>query len=106
MTWYTKKEIQQHKEIFVREVNLFGMTFRFYVFRDSNDKYTNLALYKCNFCPRTYEELNVYFLDMIDGEELDRLIKNDLREYLMRPAIRERVARYHWTVSAHSSSVK
>lgn len=103
---YTEEEIQKHNEIFVKEVRLFGMTFKFYVFKDSKGEYTNLALYKCNFFPRTYEELNVYFLDMIDGEELDRLIKNDLREYLMRPAIRERVARYHWTVFAHSSSIK
>ena len=103
---YTEQEIQKHGEIFVKQINLFGMAFRFYVFKDSKGEYTNLALYRCNFFFRTYEELNVYFLDMIDGEELDRLIKNDLREYLMRSAIREHVARYHWTVSAHSSSVK
>lgn len=103
---YMEQEIQKHNEIFVKKVNLFGMTFKFYVFKDSKGEYTNLALYKCNFFPRTYEELNVYFLDMIDDEELDRLIKNDLREYLMRPIIRDYVARYHWTVSAHSSSVK
>ena len=94
MILYTEREIQQHKEIFVREVNLFGMTFRFYVFRDSNDEYTNLALYKCNFCPKTYEELNVYYLDMVDGEELDRMIKRDLREYLLSPRIKKCVARY------------
>ena len=41
-----------------------------------------------------YEELNVYYLDMVDGEELDRMIKKDLREYLMSPRVKERVARY------------
>ena len=94
MTWYTKKEIQQHKEIFVREVNLFCMTFRFYVYKDSNDEYTNLALYKYYFDTEMYEELNVYYLDMVDGEELDRMIKRDLREYLMSPRVKERIARY------------
>ena len=94
MILYTEQEIQQHKEIFVREVKLFCMTFRFYVYKDSNGEYTNLALYKYNFGSETYEELNVYFLDMVDGEELDRLIKRDLKEYLLSPHIKKRIANY------------
>ena len=94
MTWYTKKEIQQHKEIFVREVNLFCMTFRFYVYKDSNGEYTNLALYKYYFDTEMYEELNVYFIDWIPAEELDNRIKADLREYLMRPLTKKYIARY------------
>ena len=91
---YTEKEIQQHNEIFVKEINLFGMTFRFYVFKDSKGEYTNLALYKYNFGSKTYEELNVYYLDMVDGEDLDRMIKRDLREYLMNPLTKKYIARY------------
>ena len=91
---YMEKEIQKRNGFFVKKINLFGMTFKFYVFKDSKEEYTNLTLYKCNFFPRTYEELNVYFLDMIDGEELDRLIKRDLREYLLSPRIKKCVTRY------------
>lgn len=91
---YTKQEIQKHNEIFVKEVRLFGMTFKFYVFKDSKGEYTNLALYKYNFGSKTYEELNVYYLDMVDGEDLDRMIKRDLREYLMNPLTQKYIARY------------
>lgn len=91
---YTEKEIQKHGEIFVKEVKLFGMTFRFYVFKDSKGEYTNLALYKYNFGSKTYEELNIYYLDMVDGEDLDRMIKRDLREYLMNPLTQKYIARY------------
>lgn len=91
---YTEEEIQKHGEIFVKEVKLFGMTFRFYVFKDSKGEYTNLALYKYNFGSKTYEELNVYYLDMVDGEDLDRMIKRDLREYLMNPLTQKYIARY------------
>ena len=75
MKLYTEEEIQKHKEIFVKEVRLFGMTFRFYVFKDSKDKYTNLALYKYNFGSKTYEEISVYFLDVMDDEKLDKEIR-------------------------------
>lgn len=91
---YTEKEIQKHGEIFVKEVKLFGMTFRFYVFKDFKGEYTNLALYKYNFGSKTYEELNVYYLDMVDGEDLDRMIKRDLREYLMNPLTQKYITRY------------
>ena len=85
MKVYTEEEIQKHNEIFVREDKFFGITFRFYVFKDSNGEYTNLALYKYNFDSKTYEEINVYFLDVLDGEKLDKEIKKDLKEYLMNP---------------------
>lgn len=94
MILYTEQEIQQNNEIFVKEVRLFGMTFRFYVFKDSNGEYTNLALYKYNFGSETYEELNVYFLDTVDGEELDKEIKKDLRKYLTTPLTKKYIARY------------
>ena len=94
MKLYTGQEIKKHNEIFVKEINLFGMTFRFYVFKDSKGEYTNLALYKYNFGSKTYEELNVYYLDMVDGEDLDRMIKRDLREYLMNPLTQKYIARY------------
>lgn len=94
MKLYTEQEIQQNNEIFVKEVRLFGMTFRFYVFKDSKGKYTNLALYKYNFGSQTYEEINVYFIDVMDGEKLDKEIKKDLREYLMNPLTKKYIARY------------
>ena len=94
MKLYTEEEIQKHNEIFVREDRFFGMTFRFYVFKDSKGEYTNLALYKYNFGPKTYEEINVYFLDAMDGESLDREIKKDLREYMMNPLTQKYIARY------------
>ena len=90
---YTEKEIQKHNEIFVKEVRLFGMTFKFYVFENLEGEYTNLALYKYNFGSETYERINVYFLDRLDGERLDKEIKKDLKEYLMSPTIRKCVAR-------------
>ena len=74
---YTEQEIQKHNEIFVKEINLFGMTFRFYVFENLDGEYTNLALYKYNFGSKTYERINVYFLDRLDGERLDKEIKKD-----------------------------
>ena len=75
MKIYREEEIQQNNEIFVREDKFFGMTFRFYVFKDFEGEYTNLALYKYNFGSKTYEEINVYFLDVLDGEKLDKEIR-------------------------------
>ena len=94
MKLYTEEEIQKHNEIFVREDRFFGMTFRFYVFKDSKGEYTNLALYKYNFGSKTYEEINVYFLDVLDGEKLDKEIKKDLKEYMMDPLTQKYIARY------------
>lgn len=94
MKLYTEEEIQKHNEIFVREDRFFGMTFRFYVFKDSKGEYTNLALYKYNFGSKTYEEINVYFLDVLDGEKLDKEIKKDLKEYMMNPLTQKYIARY------------
>lgn len=94
MKLFTEQEIQKHNEIFVREDNFFGITFRFYVFKDSKDEYTNLALYKYNFGSKTYEEINVYFLDVLDGERLDKEIKKDLKKYLMNPLTQKYIARY------------
>ena len=94
MKLYTGEEIQKHNEIFVREDRFFGMTFRFYVFKDSKGEYTNLALYKYNFGSKTYEEINVYFLDVLDGEKLDKEIKKDLKEYMMNPLTQKYIARY------------
>ena len=91
---YTEEEIQKHNEVFVKEVRLFGMTFRFYVFKDFEGEYTNLALYKYNFGSKTYEEINVYFLDVLDGEKLDKEIKKDLKKYLMDPLTQKYIARY------------
>ena len=91
---YTKEEIQKHNEIFVKEVRLFGMTFRFYVFENLEGEYTNLALYKYNFGSETYERINVCFLDRLDGERLDKEIKKDLKEYMMRPLTKKYIARY------------
>ena len=91
---YTEQEIQKHEEIFVKEIKLFGMTFRFYVFKNFESEYTNLAFYKYNFGSKTYEELNVYFLDRLDGERLDKEIKKDLKEYLMNPLTQKYIARY------------
>ena len=91
---YTEEEIQKHNEIFVKEVRLFGMPFRFYVFENFEGEYTNLALYKYNFGSETYEEINVYFLDRLDGERLDKEIKKDLKEYLMNPLTKKYIARY------------
>ena len=91
---YTKQEIQKHNEIFVKEVRLFGMTFKFYVFENLEGEYTNLALYKYNFSSETYERINVYFLDRLDGENLDKEIKKDLKEYMMRPLTKKYIARY------------
>ena len=91
---YTKQEIQKHGEIFIREDRFFGMAFRFYVFKDSKGEYTNLALYKYNFGSETYERINVYFLDRLDGERLDKEIKKDLKEYLMNPLTKKYIARY------------
>ena len=94
MKVYREEEIQKHNEIFVREDKFFGMTFRFYVFKDFSGKYTNLALYKYNFGSKTYEEINVYFLDVMDGEKLDKEIKKDLKKYLMDPLTQKYIARY------------
>ena len=91
---YTEQEIQKHGEIFVKEIKLFGMTFRFYVFKNFEGEYTNLAFYKSNFGSKTYEDLNVYFIDCIPAEELDNRIKADLKEYLMRPITKKYIARY------------
>lgn len=94
MKVYREEEIQKHNEIFVREDKFFGMTFRFYVFKDFEGEYTNLALYKYNFGSKTYEEINVYFLDVLDGEKLDKEIKKDLKKYLMDPLTQKYIARY------------
>lgn len=91
---YKEQEIQKHNEVFVKEIKLFGMTFRFYVFQNFEGEYTNLALYKYNFGSKTYEEINVYFIDMLTGENLDREIKKDLKEYMMRPLTKKYIARY------------
>ena len=91
---YTEQEIQKHNEIFVKEVRLFGMTFKFYVFKNLDGEYTNLALYKYNFGSETYEGINVYFLDRLDGKRLDKEIKKDLKEYLMDPLTQKYIARY------------
>ena len=91
---YTEEEIQKHNEIFVKEVRLFGMTFRFYVFENFEGEYTNLAFYKYNFGSETYERINVYFLDRLDDERLDKEIKKDLKEYLMDPLTQKYIARY------------
>ena len=91
---YTEEEIQKHNEVFVKEISLFGMTFRFYVFENLDGEYTNLALYKYNFGSETYEGINVYFLDRLDGERLDKEIKKDLKEYLMDPLTQKYIARY------------
>ena len=91
---YTEQEIQKHGEIFVKEIKMFGMTFRFYVYKDFWGNYTNLALYKYNFGSKTYEEINVYFIDVLTGENLDKEIKKDLKEYLMRPLTKKYIARY------------
>ena len=91
---YTEQEIQKHNEVFVKEINLFGMTFRFYVFENLDGEYTNLVLYKYNFGSETYKRINVYFLDRLDGERLDKEIKKDLKEYLMDPLTQKYIARY------------
>ena len=31
---YTEQEIQKRGEIFIKEIRMFGMTFRFYVYKD------------------------------------------------------------------------
>ena len=91
---YTEQEIQKRGEIFIKEIRLFGMTFRFYVYKDFCGNYTNLILYKYNFGAKTYEEINVYFIDVLTGENLDKEIKKDLKEYMMRPLTKKYIARY------------
>lgn len=96
--YYTEKEIQEHGEIFVREDKIFGMTFKFFVFKDSKGEYTNLALYKAD--SYWYREINVYFLDYISAEDLDRRIKKDLKEYMTNPLVQKYIARYTGLVSS------
>lgn len=105
MKLYTEEEIQKHNEIFVREDKFFGMTFRFYVFENFEGEYTNLALYKYDFGSKTYEEINVYFIDVLDDEKLDKEIKKDLREYMMRPLIQKYISRYI-TLNQHNIKIR